>query len=105
MLDNDKYEILVKRLKRDEKKLKEILSFNLLPEHEQKILLLETNKETLIEIIEELQVDHDYLKSLLMFINNEAVGFIESGPYCENEPEIILETMKNIERLSFVGEE
>lgn len=38
--------------------------------------------------------------SRLQQINNIAIGFIESGPYCENEPSIIIETMRIIENIS-----
>lgn len=38
--------------------------------------------------------------SRLQQINNIAVGFLESGPYCENEPPIIIETMRKIETIS-----
>ena len=38
--------------------------------------------------------------SRLNQINNKAIGFIESGPYCENEPQTIIDTVREIERLS-----
>ena len=104
-MEDAMFEVLQKRVNQEIISVKESEVWKTLSNDEQMIVRLNTEKGVLLEIIEELQVDHDYFKSLLMFINNEAVGFIESGPYCENEPEIILETMKNIGRLSFVGEE
>ncbi len=38
--------------------------------------------------------------SRLQQINNIAIGFIESGPYNENENPIIIETMYKIEKIS-----
>ena len=50
-----------------------------------------------------IDVREMYIKNLekaLDEINNIAVGFHEGGPYCENEPPIIRETMELIEFLS-----
>ena len=38
--------------------------------------------------------------SKLSKINNIAVGFIESGPYSEGEPQVVIDTMWKIEKLS-----
>ena len=42
----------------------------------------------------------EYLEALLDKINNLCVEFHEYGPYCENEPPIILKTVLSIEQLS-----
>lgn len=51
-----------------------------------------------LRLVELYPVNDPYVK--LSQINNIAVGFIESGPYSEGEPQIVIDTMWKIEKLS-----